>query len=305
MLHPPVSVAVADPAHELPSAPGRWAYEPKLDGYRVIGFAARGLLQSRQGNTSMTTRFPEVTAEIARCGDVVLDGELVALHGMRLAFSALQSGPAKRRRDGVTAVFMAFDLLAAGDRDLRTQSYLDRRAALATLLAGHQAHLQLTEYTLDADAAREWLRPGWGEAGVEGVVAKPRASRYARRCGWLKVRRRHTTEAVVLGVAESNALILGTPNHAGQWRVTGVSLPVPEQLRAELAARLRADPDQLDPVQLPGIVGGLPGDSEIIYQPVQAVLVVEIEVDTAVEFGRHRHRPRVLRIRDDLTAGDL
>lgn len=306
MLHPPIPVAVAARAQEVPNDRDRWAFEPKLDGYRVIAFAGLGLLQSRQGRTALTTRFPEVTADLAALGrDVVLDGELVALRGGHLEFASLQTGPARRAREHITVIYMAFDLLATDDEDLRTRSYLDRRAALADLLAHPRPHLQLVTHTLDPNAAREWLDPSWGATGVEGVVAKPRTSRYGRRCGWLKIRRTVTTEAAVLGVAGADSLVLGAPGRAGGWRITGISLPVPAALRAELAAHLKPDPARLDPVRLPGTLGGLPGDPEIVYQPVLPTTVIEIEADLAIEFGRWRHRPRVLRIRDDLAPGDL
>ncbi|MFH8574089.1 hypothetical protein [Streptomyces sp. NPDC017993] len=54
--------------------------------------------------------------------------------------------------------------------------------------------------------------------------------------------------------------------------------------------------------ELPGTVGGLPGADPILYLPVHPEIVVELQVDQLrPEFGRYRHRPRVLRIRADLT----
>ncbi|GAB3686673.1 ATP-dependent DNA ligase [Saccharopolyspora tripterygii] len=308
VLHPPIPVAVAARTQEVPSDRGRWAFEPKLDGYRVIAFAGLGLLQSRQGRTGMTTRFPEVTADLAALGrDVVLDGELVALRGEHLEFAALQTGPARRTREHVTVIYMAFDLLATGDEDLRTRPYLDRRAALADLLAHPRPHLQLVTHTLDPNAAREWLDPSWGEAGIEGLVAKPVASRYmpGSRSGWLKIRQLVTTEAVVLGVVGAASLLLGRPSSRGGWRASGVSQPVSARLRAELAARLRPDAEAPTLAQLPGVVAGLPGGEPVVYLPVHPDVVVEVIADTAVEYGRWRHRPTIVRIREDLTPDEL
>ncbi|WP_158628626.1 ATP-dependent DNA ligase [Saccharopolyspora rhizosphaerae] len=306
VLRPPVTVTVAGSTRDLPVDPGRWAYEPKLDGYRVVGFAARRLLQTRQGNTALTSRFPEVVADLATLGDVVVDGELVAWRHGRLDFSALQAGPARRERDRITAVLMAFDLLAADERDLRGKPHLERRGVLEDLLTRPLPHVQLVEQTLDPQAAREWLSLDWGVTGVEGVMAKPVTSRYApgQRSGWLKVRTTRTVEAVVLGVTSPDALVLGSPDLSRGWWVTGLSLPVPPGLRAELAARLRLDEARLDPVHLPGTVGGFSGD-ETVYQAVHPDTVVEVEADTAAEHGRFRHRLRVVRIRADLTPADL
>lgn len=302
MLHPPVPVAVASRAREVPSG-DRWAFEPKLDGYRVIAFAELGLLQSRQGRTALTTRFPEVTADLAALGrDVVLDGELVALRDGHLEFASLQTGPARRAREHITVIYMAFDLLATGDEDLRARPYLDRRAALADLLARPRPHLQLVTHTLDPSAAREWLDPGWGAAGVEGLVAKPVSSRYmpGSRSGWLKIRQRVTAEAVVLGVVGAASLVLGRPSARGGWRASGVSQPLAAPLRAELAARLRPDDEGPTPAQLPGVVAGLPGGEPVVYLPVHPDVVVEVLADTAVEYGRWRHRPTIVRIKDQL-----
>ncbi len=307
MLHPPITVTIATPARDLPVESGRWAYEPKLDGYRVVGFAEQQLLQSRQGNTALTTRFPEVVADLTAIGDVVIDGELVAWRHGRLEFSSLQAGPTRRERDQIIAVFMAFDLLAVDNYDLRGRPYLDRRKILGDLLARPLPHVQLVDQTLDPRTAREWMSLDWGATGVEGAVAKPVASRYApgQRSGWLKIRTTRTVEAVVLGVTSPDALVLGAQDPSGKWWVTGISQPVPQALRAELAARLRPDESRLDPVQLPGTAGGLPGSPAIVYQPVRADTVVEVQADTAVEHGRFRHRPRVMRIRDDLTPDHL
>ncbi|MEU6201325.1 hypothetical protein [Streptomyces sp. NPDC047061] len=54
--------------------------------------------------------------------------------------------------------------------------------------------------------------------------------------------------------------------------------------------------------ELPGTVGGLPGAGSVLFWPVKPEVVVEIEVDQpCLEFGRYRHRPRVRRVRGDLT----
>ncbi|RRO14549.1 ATP-dependent DNA ligase [Saccharopolyspora rhizosphaerae] len=305
MLYPPVALAVATRARELPVAAG-WAYEPKLDGYRCCALGGRGLLQSRQGSTAMTSRFPEVLADLAALGDVVLDGELVALRAGRLVFSALQAGPRRRGRGGITAVLVAFDCLSLGERDLRGQSYSARRTVLERVLARSRPHVQLIEQTTDPRAAREWMSPAWGAAGVEGVVAKPVTSRYlpGQRSGWLKIRQTHTREVVVLGVTEENSLVLGGPGRTG-WRVVGLSLPLSRELRTELAERLSLDPDQPEPVRLPGVATGLPGGPEVTYQPVRPDTVVEIEADTATEHGRQRHRSRVRRVRPDRAPAEL
>lgn len=308
VLHPPLPLAVAARVHDLPAERGRYAMQPKLDGYRCAGFGSLGLLQSRQGSTALTDRFPEVVADLAALGDVVVDGELVALRGGRLVFTALQFGPERRAREHVTAALIVFDLLGHEDRDLRGLPYVERRAALERLLARPLPHVQLIEETEDPQAAREWLGPAWGAAGVEGVVGRPLRSRYApgTRSGWIKVRQTITVEVVVLGVVGADVLVLGQPDRAGRFRVRGLSHPVPAGLRAELAALLRPDDTRPGLVELPPSVGGLPGGPPISYVPVRPECVVEITADTAVDHGGiQRHRVTVVRVRPDLTTADL
>jgi hypothetical protein len=76
-------------------------------------------------------------------------------------------------------------------------------------------------------------------------------------------------------------------------------------LRQDLVSVLRspAEPE----VVLPGTVGGLPGSPPVRYLPVVPEVVVEIEADQEkpAEFGRFRHRPRVVRLRPDMEVQDL
>ncbi|MEV4190720.1 hypothetical protein [Streptomyces toxytricini] len=122
----------------------------------------------------------------------------------------------------------------------------------------------------------------------------------------MKWRRRHTAEAVVIGVTGTaparQALVLGRM-WAGRMRAVGVSLPVGDRLRAAVAPLLHPTGEQIR--ALPGTIGGLPGAEPIPYLPVMPEVVVEIEADGRLEFGRYRHRPRVRRVRGDLTLDRL
>ncbi|WP_329374743.1 hypothetical protein [Streptomyces sp. NBC_01483] len=161
--------------------------------------------------------------------------------------------------------------------------------------------------TGDVDSALQWVG---GLGGVEGVVTKPGLP-YVPGCGsgWLKWRRMHTSEAAVLGVSgrtpATQCLILGLPRADGRMRAVGVSLPLAQTVRSELVPLL--EPAGEDQAELPGTVGGLPGADPVRYRPVIASVVVEIEADQRrpLEFGRFRHRPRVRRVRGDMTVEDL
>lgn len=118
---------------------------------------------SRQ-RKDLTDRFPDVEAAAAQelPDGVVLDGELVVMVDGRLSFDALQrrlvTSPAKARYlvATVPASYVAFDLLAIGGIDLRTQRWTVRRRRLEQLSVGW-ATLQLSPVTDDIEEAREWF----------------------------------------------------------------------------------------------------------------------------------------------------
>ena len=150
---------------------------------------------SRQGK-DLTDRFPDIAAATVRIlpAGCVVDGELVMLdESGRLSFDQLQrrlvTSPAKARAliAQAPASFMAFDLLAAGDVDLRPLRWSTRRDRLESL-ATWEPPLQLSPVTHDVDEAREWFEVLPGAIGVEGLVVKGATSRYAPgRRDWLKV----------------------------------------------------------------------------------------------------------------------
>ncbi|UUV32311.1 hypothetical protein NQK81_02330 [Amycolatopsis roodepoortensis] len=107
VLRPPVPPPQAQSTREVPvSRPRReWIYQPKWDGWRALLFAADGVLQSRRDN-DLSSRFPEIVHAAAQLGDVVLDGELVALRGGRLDFGALTSTPRTRAAEGITVYYV-------------------------------------------------------------------------------------------------------------------------------------------------------------------------------------------------------
>ncbi|WP_406693272.1 hypothetical protein REH65_31050 [Saccharopolyspora sp. ID03-671] len=296
MAWSPEVLATAQPRREVPAGPG-WAFEPKLDGWR--GLLAVERLWSRTG-TNLGSRFPEILAAVAG-RSVVLDGEIVAYrYEGRIEFAALQMSPAHRRQQRVGVYFAAFDLLAAGGRDWRRQPYLERRAELVRRLdGGGLGVVQPVPMTLERDEALWWMSEQAADRGIEGLVAKPVGGVYqaGRRSGWVKVRRITTSEAVVLGVSGPDRVVLGLADLAGRWRAVGLSQPVPRGVRAELAAVLRP---RGGPELLPGVIAGLPGHDLLPWQPCEIEVVAEVETDTAVEYGRWRHQPRVLRIKDQL-----
>ncbi len=303
-IRPPVAMALARDGREVPGPDPRWAYEPKFDGWRAAVFTARGLLQSRRDN-DLAGRFPEIAAAGRALDDLVVDGELVALREGRLDFGALTSTPRARAEAGVVIYYVAFDLLADGARDLRGEPYRVRRAVLEERFAAAVPPLQLVPATPDRAEAMTWMRPEVAELGIEGIVAKDvtRPYRAGRTGDWRKTRQRIVVDAVVVGVAGAvtrpEALVLARPDRAGTLHQIGLSLPLPPALRDAAAALVEATGEPRR--RLPGVLGSEGTE----YLPVHPTLVVEAEAEATVMTFAGRLRPRVHRLRPDLTAAEV
>src|SRR4029077_16597010 len=128
---------------ELPSGE-QWLFEPKWDGFRALVFRDRDeiLIQSRD-EKSLNRYFPELLQELEaqlpqRC---VLDGEIVVARDGGLDFDALQqrihpaASRVKRLAAEIPTSIVFFDLLCAGERDLRAVPFRERRAQLEKLLS--------------------------------------------------------------------------------------------------------------------------------------------------------------------------
>jgi bifunctional non-homologous end joining protein LigD len=191
-------------AGPLPEGPG-WAYEFKWDGVRTLadtgtaGFS----LTSRLGN-DVTKAYPELAGLAGVGGDVLLDGEVVALVDGRPSFSALQnrmhvrkSMEARRLAGTLPVTYLAFDVLRLDGADLTGLPFARRRAVLEGLgVAG--SHWTTSPLFDDGPATAEAATAN----GLEGVVAKRLSSVYrpgARTLDWIKVRFGRRQEFVVGG----------------------------------------------------------------------------------------------------------
>ncbi len=126
-IEPPIEPMLAKIATALPSG-DEWLFEPKWDGFRALVFRAgeRVYIQSRDLKP-LDRYFPELADSLRaslpeRC---VVDGEIVIAGAHGLDFDALQmrlhpaASRVKKLAAETPASFVAFDLLAEGDDDLR------------------------------------------------------------------------------------------------------------------------------------------------------------------------------------------
>jgi ATP-dependent DNA ligase len=236
---------------------GAYSYEPKWDGFRSIVYRDRDEVEicSRNGRP-LTRYFPELVAAMKsglpeRC---VLDGETVVPDPSRarLDFEALQQRihPADSRvkmlAQRTPAHFVAFDLLALGDRDLTGEPFCERRRALEEVLAGAQSPIHLTPATHDSGVAQRWFHEFEG-AGLDGVVAKPLDGIYRpdKRL-WSKIKHVRTADCVVAGYraykTDSQAvgsLLLGLYDDEGELVNVGVVGAFPMERRRALFEELQ------------------------------------------------------------------
>jgi ATP-dependent DNA ligase len=304
-LRTPVELALARDQRDVPEHDPRWVYEPKFDGWRAILFTGPGVVQSRRNN-DLASRFPEIVTAGRKLGDLVLDGELVALAAGRLEFGALTSMPAGRAQAGITIYYVVFDLLAQDGTDLRDEPYRVRRDKLQTALSAVRAPIQLIPCIDDRALAMRWMRSEVAQVGIEGVVVKDVTKPYrpGRTGDWRKIRQRVVVDAVVIGVTgplgRPVELVLARPAEDQDLQLVGLSLPLSPGLRAAITGNLTSTGEPRR--QLPG---GILGQEGTEYQPVQPTLVVEVETEPTVSTFNNRLRPRVHRLRLDLTVDDL
>ncbi|HEX2223574.1 MAG TPA: DNA ligase D [Thermoanaerobaculia bacterium] len=197
-----------------------WVHEIKYDGYRALcqvrGGEAR--LITRNGK-DWTDRFqPVASAAEAVLGDheAVLDGEVVVLEANgTTSFQALQNALSEDRGDDL--VYYAFDLLYLDGYDLRKAPLLDRKEALAGLLAGAapEGPIRLSSHV--EGRGEDFFQQACNFA-LEGIISKRGDLPYhgGRNKDWVKVKCLKRQEFVVAGFTDPEgsrtgfgALLLG------------------------------------------------------------------------------------------------
>jgi DNA ligase-1 len=196
-------------------AAGTWLVEDKYDGIRAQAHLRGGTVRlfSRTFN-EISRSFPEIVAAFAACPhDAIFDGEIVARRGEAvLPFRYLQ--PRLQRVDPDAALqaeipvqFVAFDVLAAGDRFLLDEPLVERRAEVAALVARSGALIVAPWHTLEPETAPEEIAERFDaarERGNEGLMLKRSDAPYVpgrRGKWWLKLKRELSTlDVVVTGV---------------------------------------------------------------------------------------------------------
>ncbi|MGZ6345506.1 MAG: ATP-dependent DNA ligase [Candidatus Limnocylindrales bacterium] len=331
-VQPPLEPMLARPTASIPHGDG-WLYEPKWDGFRALVFrdGDETFIQSRDLRP-LDRYFPELGEPLraslpARC---VVDGEIVVRGAGGLDFEALQlrlhpaASRAARLARETPASYIAWDLLALGDEDLRALPQGERRARREAALAGAKPPIHLTPMTRDAAVAEDWFRRFEG-AGLDGVIAKPVDAPYQPgKRAMAKIKHAREADCVVAGFRWHKrgpgtlvgSLLLGLYDETGALNHVGVTASFTMAERARLVeelAPLRRDAlvghpwaewaaweaqARADGRRLPGNVSRWNRDKDLSWEPLRPERVCEVGYEH-LQGRRFRHGATFHRWRPD------
>lgn len=332
---PPFEPMLSKASEGLPDGDD-WLFEPKWDGFRALVFKDGDDVYTQSRDKKPLDRyFPELTAELRaqlpeRC---VVDGEIVVAVDGQLEFEALQLRihPAKSRVEKLAAAtpasFVAFDLLALGDEDLRELGCADRRSRLEDALSAARPPLYVTPITRDRERAADWFERFEG-AGLDGVMAKRADLTYQpKKRAMLKIKHRRTADCVLAGFRWHKkgpgeligSLLLGLFDDDGRLHHVGVTSTFTMKRRKELAEELaplredaldehpwadwaKADAERVAQ-RKPGMQSRWSAGKDLSWQPLRCERVVEVRYDQ-LQGGRFRHGTTFLRWREDKPPAD-
>ena len=332
---PPIEPMLAKPSDGLPEGDG-WLFEPKWDGFRALVFrdGEETYIQSRDLKP-LNRYFPELEAPLKaslpdRC---ILDGEVVIAGDGGLQFEALllRIHPAESRvrmlAEQSPASFVAWDLLALGDEDLRETPQGERRTRLEQALKGQlDPAVHLTPATRDRALAADWFDRFEG-AGLDGVIAKRVDGTYQPgKRAMLKIKHQRTADCVVAGFrwhkngpqTHVGSLLLGLYDDAGKLHHVGITSSFTWDRRATLLKELeplRAQAVEGHPwgewaewaalgsadasgQRLPGATSRWNRGKDLSWEPLRPERVVEVAYDH-LQGDRFRHATTFKRWRPD------
>ena len=262
----------------------------------------------------------------------MLDGEVVIAHDGALDFEALllRIHPAESRVRMLAAEspasFVAWDMLALGDEDLRSTPQVERRIRLETALRDATPPIHLTPATQDRDLAADWFNRFEG-AGLDGVVAKRLEAAYQPgKRAMLKIKHERTADCVVAGFrwhkngpgTHVGSLLLGLFDDQGKLHHVGITSSFTWDKRAALVeelAPLREGALEGHPwgewaewasqgaadasgQRLPGATSRWNRGKDLSWEPLRTERVVEVAYDH-LQGDRFRHATTFRRWRPD------
>jgi ATP-dependent DNA ligase len=332
-IAPPVEPMLAKLADALPPGDG-WLFEPKWDGFRAIVFKDGDEVYVQSRDLKPLNRYFPDLEELLRASlpdRVVVDGEIVIASPRGLDFDALQlrihpaASRVKKLAAEMPTSFVAFDLLAEGDRDLRERPQAERRRLLEELLRSAQGRLHVTPCSRDRAVASEWFGRFEG-AGLDGVIAKHESIPYQPgKRAMVKVKHVRTADCVVAGFRWHKngpgtlvgSLLLGLYDDDGGLHHVGVTSSFQMAQRRKLAQELeplRRDAMAEHPwrdwaaamdgsTRMPGGQSRWSAGKDLSWEPLRIERVCEVKYDH-LQGDRFRHAAVFLRWRTDKAPAD-
>ena len=330
---PPLEPMLSAAADELPKGEG-WLFEPKWDGFRTMVFRDGDeiLLQSRDLKP-MNRYFPELLEPLKKAlpKKCVVDGEVVIAGDGGLDFEALllRIHPAESRvkmlAEQTPSSYVAWDLLAIDDKDLREVPLEKRRARLEKAFAKVKAPIHLSPATLDRKLAEDWFTRFEG-AGLDGVMAKRLDSAYsAGERTMIKVKHSRTADCVVAGFrwhkngpgTMIGSLLLGLYDEKGKLHHVGVTASFTNVMRKQLVKELeplrknamekhpwREWAEEMgDGQRMPGGASRWNRGKDLSWEPLRIERVCEVAYDH-MQGSRFRHAAHFQRWRPDKKPKD-
>ncbi len=293
------------PAEHAPGGEG-WVHEVKFDGYRFLAYISGGSARLiTRGGKDWTAKFPGIAHELAQLPveTAIIDGEacVVDSHG-RSSFQKLQ-GAIKDPASHQVHLF-AFDLLYLDGHDLTRATLLDRKAALAAIIAGGAR--DIVRYSDHSVGEGDRLFEQACKLGLEGIVSKRADSPYitARTTSWLKIKCGHRQEFIIIGHTPPQrsrkhfgSLLLAAHNDQGKLVYTGhVGTGFSDAFLGELMARMKPLARTKSPLDIPA-----PSTEVRGARWITPSLVAEIAFTEWTDDGRLRH-PAFKGMREDKDA---
>ncbi len=289
---------------------GKWLYEIKFDGYRIMTRIIEGEVRliTRNGH-DWTERLPLQAKALSELnlGDSWLDGEMVVLNDAGLPdFQALQNAFEIGRSKDI--LYYLFDVPFLDGEDLRDKPVEERRAVLKKLLGKHSSSRMLRFSDAFSAGHRDIIESACS-LSLEGLIGKRVGSVYQSRrsSDWIKLKCKLRQEFVIVGFTQPQgtrsgfgALLLAVNEEgAGLVYAGRVGTGFSQKMLGELFDQLKPLEQEASP-----LANKLTGAQTRGVHWIEPTLVGEVEFAEWTREGIIRHSAFIA-LRSDKPASEV